>query len=317
MRPEWNRSQSHQRHISPIKHARLNLKGTIKFDLEQHRDPSKNERVEGKKQQLIWCLDFRSVTRTDYSETTPAQMMNGSDMAKPGHPFTNGHQPTHSQRQSVVVLVHGDNLTSRYGDSIYESARNLGQIDISRVYMNARRKSAWHDVNEYHMIHSGTGKNATDLLLAIDAIEFALCGGCPKTIVIASSDGDFVHLHRRLREYGVTTIGAGTAQTPDVVRSACSKFIELSAPVGGAKADAIYKDVPEIDKRIPDILDANSKKGEGMPLTILCAKMYDEHGTKTAELPEKTWRRYLQSKPELYDLDDPGQNAHVWSNLGA
>ena len=228
-------------------------------------------------------------------------------MAKPGHPFTNGHQPTQSQRQSVVVLVDGDNLTSRYGDSIYQSARNLGQIDISRVYMNARRKSAWHDVNEYHMIHSGTGKNATDLLLAIDAIEFALCGGCPKTIVIASSDGDFVHLHRRLREYGVTTIGAGTAQTPDVVRSACSKFIELSAPVGGAKADAIYKDVPEIDKRILDILDANSKKGEGMPLTILCAKMYDEHGTKTAELPEKTWRRYLQSKPELYDLDDPGQ----------
>ena len=44
-----NRSQSHLRHISPIKLARLNLKGTIMFDLEQHRDPSKNERVEGKK----------------------------------------------------------------------------------------------------------------------------------------------------------------------------------------------------------------------------------------------------------------------------
>ncbi len=41
--PEWNRPQSHMRHIAPIAHAHINLKGTITFDLEQHRNPRQNE----------------------------------------------------------------------------------------------------------------------------------------------------------------------------------------------------------------------------------------------------------------------------------
>jgi TnpA family transposase len=40
---EWNRPQSHLRHIAPIAHAHINLKGSITFDLEQHRNPCQNE----------------------------------------------------------------------------------------------------------------------------------------------------------------------------------------------------------------------------------------------------------------------------------
>lgn len=40
--PKWNRPQSHMRHIAPIAHAHINLKGTITFDLEQHGSPSQN-----------------------------------------------------------------------------------------------------------------------------------------------------------------------------------------------------------------------------------------------------------------------------------
>lgn len=49
--PDWDRPKSHMRHIAPIAHVHINLKGTITFDLEQHRNPGQNEgkeRIGGK-----------------------------------------------------------------------------------------------------------------------------------------------------------------------------------------------------------------------------------------------------------------------------
>ena len=48
-RPDWDRPKNHMRHIAPIAHAHINLKGTITFDLEQHRNPGKNNRSERQK----------------------------------------------------------------------------------------------------------------------------------------------------------------------------------------------------------------------------------------------------------------------------
>ena len=45
-RPDWDRPKSHMRHIAPIAHAHINLKGTITFDLEQHKNPGQNEEVD-------------------------------------------------------------------------------------------------------------------------------------------------------------------------------------------------------------------------------------------------------------------------------
>ena len=41
-RSDWGRPQSHMRHIAPIAHTHINLKGTITFDLEQHRNPGQD-----------------------------------------------------------------------------------------------------------------------------------------------------------------------------------------------------------------------------------------------------------------------------------
>ena len=41
--PDWDRPESHLRHIAPITHAHINLKGTITFNLEQHRKPNQNQ----------------------------------------------------------------------------------------------------------------------------------------------------------------------------------------------------------------------------------------------------------------------------------
>ena len=48
-RPDWDRPRSHLCHIAPIANAHINLKGTITFDLEQHRNPGQNEREKRQK----------------------------------------------------------------------------------------------------------------------------------------------------------------------------------------------------------------------------------------------------------------------------
>ena len=42
-RPDWDRPKEHMRHIAPIAHAHINLKGTLTFNLEQHKNPGQNE----------------------------------------------------------------------------------------------------------------------------------------------------------------------------------------------------------------------------------------------------------------------------------
>lgn len=42
-RPDWGRPKNHMRHIAPIAHAHINLKGTITFNLEQQKYPGQNK----------------------------------------------------------------------------------------------------------------------------------------------------------------------------------------------------------------------------------------------------------------------------------
>lgn len=157
---------------------------------------------------------------------------------------------------------------------------------------------------------SGTGKNATDLMLAIDATELALRQNI-ETMVIASSDGDFVHLHRRLREHGVMTIGMGESKTSGTIRNSCSQFNELaSSPAAGASAES-RSTATEMDCNIRKIIKANSKNGSGMRIASLGQSMSKNHKVKISTFPEKNWRKYLEARKELYDLDPKGPDAHV------
>lgn len=74
----------------------------------------------------------------------------------------------------LAVLVDGDNISGRHAARILEIAGRHAPPTVTRVYTNAQRSSEWHEASGYRMIHAGTGKNASDLLLAIDAMELAL-----------------------------------------------------------------------------------------------------------------------------------------------
>ena len=82
------------------------------------------------------------------------------------------------------------------------------------------------------------GKNASDIALAVDAVEI-LHTQRPDAFALVSSDADFTPLVMHLREHGAHVYGFGDAKTPAPFQSACTRFLVLNRlPSPSGQADA-------------------------------------------------------------------------------
>ncbi len=215
--------------------------------------------------------------------------------------------------ERVALFVDGDNISHCRAGKIRQVAQVYGRLDVMRVYGNISLIPHWSEAPDFRLIHAGVGKNATDLLLTVDAMEFALTGDF-STFVIASSDGDFSHLALRLRERGIMVIGVGEAKAPERFRSACSAFKQLGAPTPTAQNAAPTpkgKQPAKLDLRIRETIAANRTNGGGMRIADLGRLMHAKFEVRISTYPERTWRSYLQARESLYDLDPKGPDAKV------
>ncbi|MEH1940121.1 MAG: NYN domain-containing protein [Nostoc sp.] len=74
-------------------------------------------------------------------------------------------------------------------------------------------------------------RNAADMQLAIDIMEFAQSRPALQVFVIVSGDGAFAALAKKLHEYGKTVIGcAYEGQINRIFKSVCDRFIPIPAP---------------------------------------------------------------------------------------
>ncbi len=211
-------------------------------------------------------------------------------------------------REPMAVLVDGDNLNAKHAGTILAIARKHGTPTVIRTYLDAQRNDAWHEAPAFRVIHAGTGKNAADLLLALDAMEILLTQHI-KSFVIASSDGDFAHLAQRLREHQAKVITAGEAKAPAPFRASGHHFVELGPRPAVQLVEPDAKSPADLDVKIRTMIAIHSTGGKGMRMTDLAREMHRQHGVKISSYPEKTWRAYLLARPALYDLDPRGPEA--------
>jgi hypothetical protein len=212
--------------------------------------------------------------------------------------------------QPVAVLVDGDNISGKHAAAILALAGTHGETTITRVYLDAQRAGDWASVVGYRLIHAGTGKNAADILLALDAMELALTKGV-RQFVIASSDGDFTHLAMRLRECGAKVIGVGEAKAPATFRASVTGFVEVGAkPVVKLVVKPQVK-LSELDTKIRDMIVTHGEDAKGVRLNVLASLMAKEHQVRLSALGSKNWRAYFLERPTLFDLDPRGPDAHV------
>lgn len=138
---------------------------------------------------------------------------------------------------SVAILVDCDNTSPEILDFALQVASQFGRVVLRRGYGNhttlankwqqALVRLAFTPSLQYQY---ASGKNTSDIALALDAIE-ALFDKRAKNFCIVTSDSDFAHLCRKLRERGAQVSIVGEAKTPDALRNSSDQFFEwIPAP---------------------------------------------------------------------------------------
>jgi NYN domain/OST-HTH/LOTUS domain len=100
------------------------------------------------------------------------------------------------------------------------------------------------------------GKNTYDIALALDAIE-AFFDQRVDAFCLVTSDSDFVHLCKKLRERGAMVYIVGEAKTPAALRNTCDQFFVWTKQekVLSKEADSnITSKQASTKPRVPDIV---------------------------------------------------------------
>src|SRR5215203_6050469 len=146
----------------------------------------------------------------------------------------------------IALLIDADNATAARIDVILGELSRLGETNVRRAYGNWTKTGlkSWvavlhdHGIRPVQQFDPSKGKNASDIALAVDAVEI-LHTQRPDAFALVSSDADFTPLVMHLREHGAHVYGFGDAKTPAPFQSACTRFLVLNRlPSPSGHADA-------------------------------------------------------------------------------
>jgi len=154
--------------------------------------------------------------------------------------------PTPPREARIALLIDADNSPATRIELILAELAKFGVANVRRAYGNWKKSElkGWEKVLHEFAIRPiqqfdvSKGKNATDMLIAIDALDL-LYTDRPDAYGIVSSDADFTPLVMHLRAKGAAVYGFGAKKTPEPFVNACSRFLYLeSLGAGSAEADA-------------------------------------------------------------------------------
>lgn len=167
---------------------------------------------------------------------------------------------TVAREPRIALLIDADNSPAAKIDVILAELAKFGVANIRRAYGNWKKQElkGWEAVLHEHAIRPvqqfdvSKGKNATDMVIAIEAMEL-LYTDRPDAFGIVSSDADFTPLVMHLRAKGATVYGFGAKKTPEPFVNACSSFLyleNLGEPPEPEKAAAAPEDAKSVSKRL-------------------------------------------------------------------
>ncbi|MDB9527615.1 NYN domain-containing protein [Oscillatoria sp. CS-180] len=135
----------------------------------------------------------------------------------------------------IALLIDADNAPASKIDLVFSRLSYLGTIRVRRAYGNWKKDhlQGWAKILHKHAIvpiqqfDYVTGKNATDIALAIDAMDL-LQTMRPEVFGIVAGDSDYTPLVVRLIASGSQVFGFGQVKTASIAfREACTEFISL------------------------------------------------------------------------------------------
>ncbi len=147
--------------------------------------------------------------------------------------------------RAMALLIDGENIAAGSAAAALSATRRLGPISTARVYGDARTLGQWHEVPGLRIQHAYAGKNVTDMLLTVEAMELSHSGQIDG-FALATNDRDFTPLAQSLRSRGFVVLALVGPTAPSMFRDSCSAVVNL-VPEGAVKAHPTPAPQPSID----------------------------------------------------------------------
>lgn len=137
---------------------------------------------------------------------------------------------------NIALLIDADIAPPTGLDAVLTVLAELGSVNIRRAYGNWSKAGlkGWSAIAHRYAIEPQQqfdltkGKNATDIKIAIDAMDL-LYSGRVDGFGLMTSDSDFMPVAMRIRQNSLPVYRFGSERTPEGFRQACTRFIDIDA----------------------------------------------------------------------------------------
>src|SRR5215204_2372638 len=159
-------------------------------------------------------------------------------------------QQGYAHAPNAALLIDFDNVTMGIRSDLQSELKNLlgsdivkGKVSVQRAYADWRRYPQYIvplAESSIDMImapaYGSSKKNATDIRLAVDAMELVFTRPEIGTYILLSGDSDFASLVTKLKEYGKYVIGVGIRESSsDLLVMNCDEYYSYNALAGLVK----------------------------------------------------------------------------------
>ncbi|MBI3081410.1 MAG: NYN domain-containing protein, partial [Gemmatimonadetes bacterium] len=174
----------------------------------------------------------------------------------PLRPPRAAHAEPPAHAPNAALMIDFDNVTLAIRSDLSAQLRKLlgsdifkGKVSVQRAYADWRRYPQYIvPLSEasidliFAPAFGSNKKNATDIRLAIDALELVFTRPEIGTFILLSGDSDFSSLVLKLKEYGKYVIGVGIRESSsDLLVQNCDEYYSYSELTGLTKqTDAEY-----------------------------------------------------------------------------
>ncbi|HTR22081.1 MAG TPA: NYN domain-containing protein [Gemmatimonadales bacterium] len=171
-----------------------------------------------------------------------------SHLVRPAYKEPPAHAP------NAALLIDFDNVTMGVRSDLQSELKRLlssaiikGKVAVQRAYADWRRYPQYIvPLSEssidliFAPAYGSSKKNATDIRLAIDALELVFTRPEIGTFILLSGDSDFSSLVLKLKEYGKYVIGVGIRESSsDLLIQNCDEYFSYNELAGLTKESDI------------------------------------------------------------------------------
>ena len=194
-------------------------------------------------------------------------------------PHQGGPGPLGPDSIHAALLIDFDNVTLGMRSDLSKELKTLLESDVIKGKVSVQRAYAdWRRYPQYIVplseasvdlifapAYGSNKKNATDIRMAIDALELVFIRPEIGTFILLTGDSDFSSLVLKLKEYGKYVIGVGIQESSsDILVQNCDEYYSYTSLTGLTKTTDLPSDARDPWVLVKDAVGKMVSRGDVM-----------------------------------------------------